>query len=554
MAELSPIVLFVYNRPWHTQQTIEALQKNTLAADSEIFIYSDAPKNDDAISGVDDVRNVIRKIEGFKKVQIIEREKNYGLANSIIGGVSDIVNQYGKVIVLEDDMLTSKYFLQYMNEALKLYKDSESVVSVHGYIYPTKEELPETFFIKGADCWGWATWKRGWDLFEKDGSKLLKELKKRNLTRTFDLDDAYPYTQMLEDQIQGKNNSWAIRWYASAFLADRLTLYPGKSLVQNIGIDGSGTHCSATNDFDVELSSRRILLKQIPLQENKQARKIIVRALKPKTGFFTKLKRKIRERKARKQRKIEQYGWFRTDLSWQEVKQSTSGYDTNNILEKCKNALLKVKNHEAEYERDSVIFDEIEYSWPLLAGILLVAAKNNGKINLIDFGGSLGSSYFQNRKFLTQLDEVKWNIVEQANFVACGKEYFADSRIQFYETIDECVKGNQINAFLISSTLQYLEKPYEFLEQLLCYDFEYLIFDLTGFFDGDEDILTIQKVWPEVYSASYPCWFFSETKLFDRLVQKYTIIEKFHCELGKRIAIDGTPQAQYLGAILQIKK
>ncbi|MFA6144564.1 MAG: glycosyltransferase [Sulfurimonas sp.] len=263
---LAPIVLFVYNRPWHTQQTIEALQKNELATESELFIFSDAAKNDSAIEKVKEVRHYIKSIDGFKRITIIEREKNWGLANSIIDGVTKIVNEYGKIIVLEDDLITSPYFLKFMNEALNFYQNEEKVACIHGYIYPI-ENLPETFFIRGADCWGWATWKRGWDIFESDGKKLLDQLQQQNLVQEADFNHTANYTLMLKNQITEKNNSWAVRWYISAFLNNKLCLYPGKSYVQNIGTDDSGTHCCATDKYCIELSDKTDLVK-IPSIEN----------------------------------------------------------------------------------------------------------------------------------------------------------------------------------------------------------------------------------------------------------------------------------------------
>ena len=280
---LSPIVLFVYNRPNHTRKTIEALQKNDLASDSELFIYSDAPKNAYAITKVNEVREYINSIGGFKKISIVEREKNWGLANSIINGVTEIINDYGKIIVLEDDLVTSPSFLKFMNTALEMYENEIKVASIHGYIYPIKG-LPETFFIRGADCWGWATWRDKWKIFEPEGQKLLNELKIRRLEKAADFNNSYGYTQMLKDQIAGKNNSWAVRWYISAFLKDMITLYPGTSFVQNIGHDTYGTHCTIeTNAFRVTLNQNPAIEK-IPIEENKEARKkmeIFFNTLKP---------------------------------------------------------------------------------------------------------------------------------------------------------------------------------------------------------------------------------------------------------------------------------
>lgn len=271
--KLAPIVLFVYNRPEHTRKTVEALASNFLAIESELFVYSDGPKNDESKKKNTEVRKYIKTVTGFKSVNIVERKENMGLANSIIAGVTEIVDRFGKVIVLEDDLVTSPYFLTYVNDALDFYEGEEKVISIHGYVYPVKKELPETFFLKGADCWGWATWKRGWDLFEPNGEKLLIELQKRNLTEEFDFNGTYGYVNMLKRQIEGKNNSWAIRWYASAFLNDKLTLYPGKSLVDNIGQDSSGTHKGNSTAQKVVISQSKILIRDIKIEEDVVARK-----------------------------------------------------------------------------------------------------------------------------------------------------------------------------------------------------------------------------------------------------------------------------------------
>jgi hypothetical protein len=263
---LAPIALFVYNRPAHTRKTVDALRKNILANQSDLVIFADAPKAEKHANKVSEVREYIHQIDGFKSVTIIERSANLGLANSIIEGVTKLCNDFGKVIVLEDDLITSSYFLQYMNDALDFYENEEKVISIHGYVYPVKQRLPKTFFIRGADCWGWATWKRGWQLFNPDGQMLLHELKQRQLIKAFDFNGTYQFSEMLEKQIKGINSSWAIRWYASAFLADKLTLYPARSLVHNIGNDSSGTHCGTSDDYNVELSNTPIEIARVTVE------------------------------------------------------------------------------------------------------------------------------------------------------------------------------------------------------------------------------------------------------------------------------------------------
>ncbi|MBM9577281.1 glycosyltransferase [Leptospira sp. 201903070] len=275
MNSLSPIALFVYNRPLHTEATISALIKNEFADQSEIFIFCDGARSEKDFDKVSEVRKIVKNIkDGFKKVTVLEKEKNFGLANSVISGVTELTRKYGKVIVLEDDMVTSPYFLRYLNQALNYYEHEERVISIHGYRLPYRGNVPETYFLRGTDCWGWATWKRGWDLFEPNGAKLLARLESENLTYKFDMDGSFPYSQMLRDQISGRNDSWAIRWHASGFLLNKLTLFPARSLVQNIGLDASGTHCEVSDDYNVTLSLIPIKVGHIEIKENKLAKKL----------------------------------------------------------------------------------------------------------------------------------------------------------------------------------------------------------------------------------------------------------------------------------------
>jgi hypothetical protein len=283
---LAPIALFVYNRKQHTEKTVEALRKNTLASQSDLFIFSDGKKGDDSSNRVTEVREYLKTISGFKSVTIKESETNKGLAKSIIAGVTEIVNHFGKIIVVEDDLVTSPYFLSYMNQGLDMYENENNVASIHGYVYPIKQEyvekLPETFFIRGADCWGWATWKRAWNIFEPEGQKLLDEIKKQKLEEEFNFNNTFDYTGMLKAQTEGKNNSWAIRWYASAFLANKLTLYPKESLVTNIGFDGSGTHdkVGGKNIFGDSVSDTEIKIKPIVIQESEIGRQAFAKYFK----------------------------------------------------------------------------------------------------------------------------------------------------------------------------------------------------------------------------------------------------------------------------------
>jgi hypothetical protein len=275
--QLAPIVIFTYNRPWHTQQVLDSLALNEEAKDSLLYIYCDGAKDnaeEKIVKEINQVRLIAKSEHRFKQVIVKEQPKNKGLANSIIDGVTEIVNKHGFIIVLEDDIIVSNYFLKYMNEALLKYELEEMVISISAYIYPINN-LPTQFLIKGADCWGWATWKRGWGLFEYDGKKLLNQLEKKKLTHSFDFNDSYPFTQMLKNQINGKNNSWAIRWHASAFLNNKLTLYPNISLVNNIGFDGSGTHSGNEKHYKTGLLELPMALETLQISENIDATRMI---------------------------------------------------------------------------------------------------------------------------------------------------------------------------------------------------------------------------------------------------------------------------------------
>lgn len=260
---LAPIVIFAFNRPRHLEKTLESLKHNKLANSSNIIIYIDGPRSTNDAEKIDEIRQYLKTVSGFKSVVAEYRSKNLGLSTSIIQGLNQAFMSSDKLIVLEDDMVTSPYFLMYMNEALNKYEGDSDVACVHGYVYPGVKEQPETFFLRGADCWGWGTWRESWKLFNSDGQFLLKELRKKNLIKQFDFNDSYPFSTMLQNQVLGKNDSWAIRWYASIFLENKLTLYPSRSLVQNIGMDSSGQNCIETSGYDVNLSSKPVVIKDI---------------------------------------------------------------------------------------------------------------------------------------------------------------------------------------------------------------------------------------------------------------------------------------------------
>ena len=295
MMNCAPILLFVYNRPEHTQRCIESLKRNSLATDSTLYIYADGAKDDTQQAAVNEVRSYIHTIRGFKETIIIERDENWGLARNIIDGVTTQVNQYGRVIVLEDDLVVAPYFLQFMNDALETYQDEPKVGHIQACDFTQDPSLPDTFLIKWTGSWGWATWDRAWKHFNPNGKELLQELEQRKLTRTFDFNGKYGFTRMLRRQIKGKNNSWAIRWNASLFLKDILSLNVGRSLVQNEGFDGSGTNCGGGGLYASHLHLAPLPVEKIsPIEENNKARQAFVRYYGRTNSFWAKAIRRIK--------------------------------------------------------------------------------------------------------------------------------------------------------------------------------------------------------------------------------------------------------------------
>ena len=284
MQNPAPIALFVYNRPEHTRRTLSYLKKNLLAEESRLFVYSDAAKNEDDKLKVEQVRQMAKEITGFKSVKVIIREQNLGLANSIITGVTQLINDYGKVIVFEDDLLSSPYTLRYFNEALVRYAGEEKVMHIGAYMYELADKtLPQTFFFRAATSWGWATWARAWKNFEPDVDVLIKQFEKQKISR-FSIEGTMNFWKQLQGFKAGKNDSWAIRWYASIFLKDGLTLNPSTSLIHNVGNDGSGVHSNKEDMYHARIADKAVGQFPAEIKENMQAYQAIRHFLKNRKG------------------------------------------------------------------------------------------------------------------------------------------------------------------------------------------------------------------------------------------------------------------------------
>lgn len=274
----APIALFTYNRANHTRQAVESLLQNEEAKESDLYIFSDGPKTPEKAEGVRLNREYIHTIKGFKSVTIIERKKNWGLAKSLIAGITELTDKFGRVIVVEDDLILSPFFLKFMNDGLNKYQDDDRICAISSFLTPTDVSLNKNFFLRYFDCWGWATWKRAWKLLNTDTKYLLKQIRWKK--SEFDIGNAGGFYGMLYCQKIGIVDSWAVRFYASCFIKNKLVLYPHKTLAIQNGFDGSGIHCNNKNTLyaGMTVSKEPVQVSDILIEESKQMYKAYHRA------------------------------------------------------------------------------------------------------------------------------------------------------------------------------------------------------------------------------------------------------------------------------------
>ena len=272
--KLAPIALFVYNRPRHTELTLEALKNNYLSDQSELYIFSDGPKINctmEQLSKILEVRKIIASKNWCNTVHIVESDHNKGLASAIVDGINKIFLTSDKIIVLEDDLITSKGFLQYMNEALNIYSDNTNVMHISGYQHPFIRLMPETFFTNTMNCSGWGTWKRAWQLLMTDPDYLAREISKLYVSFIDPLN--YRICEQLKANINGTNSTWAVKWYCTIILNNGLCLNPKTSLVKNIGFDSSGSNPMNNLKLLTQETSDHIIIKR---KKNKLNRSVIL--------------------------------------------------------------------------------------------------------------------------------------------------------------------------------------------------------------------------------------------------------------------------------------
>ncbi|MDD6157409.1 MAG: glycosyltransferase [Lachnospiraceae bacterium] len=290
----APVVLFVYNRPEHTRKTVEALKQNIGAEETELYVFCDYPKKEQMREKVEETRAYVRNITGFKQVHITMREENWGLARSIIHGVTEVVGKHGRVIVMEDDLVTDRYFLNYMSTGLERYEKEKKVFSITGYShYPNgNPKLPESYFLKVFSSWTWATWADRWATFDENATGWEETKTNPKVKRAFDYENCLDNSLMMKQQMEEHSiDSWAIRAYWTMFRQDGMTLFPNKRLCENIGFDGTGVHCNTEGDYNNgSLAEHELTEFPATVEETKLAKREFIRQIHRKKRAYRKLR------------------------------------------------------------------------------------------------------------------------------------------------------------------------------------------------------------------------------------------------------------------------
>ncbi len=532
--DLAPIALFVYNRPDKTLSVIESLKKNFLAKHSELYIFSDGvnKSNPEDFFRVNCVREIISNINGFRKVRKIFRKKNIGLYQNITTGLNQIFRIKTKAIILEDDIIVSSNFLNYMNSNLEIYKNEDKVGSICSNNITENKKLPETFFLYHQDCWGWAAWKRSWKLFNPNSAYLLKKINEGDHRKKFNLDDKYDFTNLLFKNIKNKR-SWAINWYASLFLNNKLNLYSSTTMSKNIGFGSDATNSKnfiKTPNLDY-LKNDYKYKKLEPIELGK-AYKSLVNFYNnyyssQKKSRYQKLKNKIDWGKIVLKNlligKRNHFNFHGTFNSWRDAKKNSSGYDSPKIINKLKSSVIKLKKNKFLFERDTVLFSKPIYDWIILYYILHNYYKKNS-LNLIDFGGSLGSTYFQHKFFLKNLNLLKWNIVEQKKIVNIGNKLLKNELLKFNDNLENVLKKNKTELIIFNTVLQYVEDPWYFLKLIKKKGIMIIINNIL-FTKKNHDIILIQKNPKRIYEASYPLRIFSRKNFLKMLKKRFKLVK-----------------------------
>jgi putative methyltransferase (TIGR04325 family) len=575
-----PVLFLVFNR---LESTVKVFSKIKLYQPDKLFIASDGPREVKIGEKniCEEVRNyIINQIDWECDVKTLFRETNLGCGKAVSSAIDWFFNHVESGIILEDDCIPDISFFDYCANLLEKYKNDNKIMHIGGVNFIEKFINPSKsyYFSNIVEIWGWATWKRAWksynykiENFESLDEKLADRFKKNN-----------EYQFWRKNLVLALNNeidTWDFQWVIAIYLNEGICINPSVNLIQNIGFNELATHTTVIEDFAKGMVAKEMkkvthpkinykinslwdtytfnVMNKIKIEKKSELISLnqIIRNLFlifKKYFYFLKFEEKnnIVHHETTVYQKSKNEYWDGNYNSWDIAAKKCNGYDSDEIIERCFNSLLKVKNGNAIYERDSVLFDKKEFSTGLLASLFITGLTNDNQISVLDFGGSFGTSFFQNIEFSTYFKKFEWSIVEQNKMFTLGKEFFENEKLIFFDTIDEVFRQRKPNLFLISSSLQYISNPTDILNQINLSKTRFVVFDRIPFSES-ENFITIQTVPPSIYDASYPCWIFNYEWLLGQLTN-YKVIFDFpsYCDADQFIN-DGL-LVQWKGVTLEL--
>lgn len=511
-----PVALFCYARPAHTARVLGCLRANQVPL---LLVFADGARGAGDALAVAETRALVRAID-WCEVHLVERRENLGLARNILAGVTEVAARHAAFLVWEDDLACVPGTYAWLCAALRHYADDPRVMSVTGWTHPrvTPPGVGSEPYCDGrAECWVWGAWARSWRGMPDESARAkMAAARRRGIPP-----DAYGADLPQMAAVEEKQNIWAVRWLYHHLEHGGLCVRPPWSLVEHIGFDASATNAAAATRWaNPVLRSAPPVPAVWPEAREAAAVRGLWRRANPAASspadWARRAARWLRRRLAAGRRRWRGgWRWFRGDyVTWEEARRAATGYDDAAILARVVASTHAVREGRALWERDGVAFQTVEVNRPLLEALRRVARETPGRLEVVDFGGALGSSWWQHRWELTQPGAVRWCVVEQPHYVAAGRE-FTDDRLRFADTLAEAVAAGRPAVVLFSSVLPYVEHPKAALREAIAAGFRHVIIDRTPFQNGGRTRLAVQHTPPALGGGSYPCWLFDRADLLE---------------------------------------
>ena len=534
-----PVVLFTYARPAHLARVLACLRENQVPL---IYVFADGAKGPADAAAVAQTRALLGQID-WCEIRLVERTENFGLGRNVLAGVDEVSACHEAFIVWEDDLICVPGTYAWMCAALTNYADEVRVMSVSAWTHPrvTPSDVGEDpYFDARADCWVWGAWARSWQgMTNESALEKMRLVAKRGMSPS-----AYGADLPGQAGYEQKRNVWAVRWLYHHFLRGGLCLRPPWSMVEHIGFDVMATNAAGSEEW--ANPPLRVVPSQPtrwPQPEENPSCQELWREAYPPVNFFVRVRRKlvrvvrialksvVPEWLQTRRRCFFGWKWFRGDYrDWAAARIASVGYDDKAIAQKVLAATLEVLAGRAAFERDSVIFQSLETDGPLLELLQRIARDGSGRLRVLDFGGSLGSNYWRHRVFLPQGEALRWDVVEQSTFVEAGRSHLVGTPLKFYHDVIAAQAQGSHDVLLCSCVLQYLEAPFDILEEWSKLEIPYLLLNNLPLHSKGPDRLRVQHVPPSIYSASYPVWFFNREAFLKRVAVHYEIVKEFDAE------------------------